>query len=55
MLSVLPIVITDITTTGSSFVDWLGTLSIALYDFVSGTGSNLDSLSSVASSDLASS
>lgn len=55
MLSVIPVVITDITETGSAVIDWLGALSIAFYDLVTGAGSSLDSLSVVASSDLTSS
>lgn len=50
-MSIIPIplsaVITDITTTGSSVVDFLSGLSIALYDLVAGTGINLDGLSSI--------
>ncbi|WP_165858039.1 hypothetical protein [Corynebacterium alimapuense] len=55
MLSALPIVIEDITTTGSAVVDFFGMLSIALYDLFSGAGSSLDQLPSVLSSDLLSS
>jgi len=50
-MSFLPIPLsavgTDITTTGSSVVDFFGRLSIALYDFVSGAGSSLNGLSSI--------
>ncbi len=52
MLSVIPVVIEDITTTGSPLIDLLGRLSIAFYDLVAGTGSSLDALSSVTSSDV---
>lgn len=55
MLSALPIVIEDINTTGSAVVDILGDLSIALYDLVTGAGSNVEGLSSVLSSELTSS
>lgn len=43
MLSVLPLplVIEDITTTGSAVIDWLGILAISLYDFVTGAGSSV--------------
>ncbi|WP_165858037.1 hypothetical protein [Corynebacterium alimapuense] len=54
MLSVLPIpiVIEDITTTGSAIIDWMGMLSIALYDLVTGAGSSVADFSSVQSSEL---
>ena len=57
MLSVLPLplVIEDITTTGSAVIDWLGILAINFYDLVTGAGSSVDSLSSVQSSELGSS
>ncbi|GEB98667.1 hypothetical protein [Corynebacterium flavescens] len=43
----IPIVITGITETGSSVIDFLSGISIALYDLVSGAGSSLEGLSSV--------
>ncbi len=38
MLSFVPIVIEDITTTGSPLLDGLGLLSVLLYDLVTGGG-----------------
>ncbi|HCG45621.1 hypothetical protein [Corynebacterium flavescens] len=50
-MSIIPIplssVITDITTTGSSVVDFLSGISIALYELVTGAGISLDGLSSI--------
>lgn len=56
MLSIpFPIVIEDIYTTGSSAIDFLGSLSIALYDFFAGSGSSYSALSSVPFASLLSS
>lgn len=52
MLSAIPIVIEDINTTGSAVIDILGSLSITLYDLITGAGSDVEGLSSVLSSDL---
>ncbi|MGP5558798.1 hypothetical protein ACTXN7_11385 [Corynebacterium flavescens] len=47
MIIPIPIVITDIFPTGSSVIDFLSGISIALYDLVTGAGSSLDGLSSI--------
>lgn len=43
----IPIVIEDLGYVGSTAVDFLIDLSVALFDFISGTGSSTDVLSSV--------